>query len=156
MKRVLIPALVTGVAALAITGATAGAAGTSGQSAAKGEKIVLKKTGNLGKVLRDSEGHVVYLFEKDKTTKSTCYTACATNWPPVITKGKPVAGSGVVKSKLSTTKRKDGKMQVTYAGHPLYYFIGDKKAGQANGQGLNFFGAKWYVLAKSGKKVAKS
>jgi predicted lipoprotein with Yx(FWY)xxD motif len=154
VKRLLTWAVATGVALMLPVGAAMALAG-SGHSSAAGEKIVLKKTGKLGKILRDSEGHVVYLFEKDKTTKSQCYNACATNWPPVITKGKPVAGSGIVKSKLSTTKRKDGKKQVTYGGHPLYYFVGDSKAGQANGEGLDAFGAEWYVLSKSGKKVDK-
>jgi predicted lipoprotein with Yx(FWY)xxD motif len=155
MKKVLVWTVAAAVALMLPVGAAM--ALTSGaHSSAKGEKIVLKKTGDLGKILRDSEGHVVYLFEKDKTTKSQCYGACATNWPPVITKGKPVAGSGIIASKLGTTKRKDGKKQVTYGGHPLYYFAGDKKAGQANGEGLDAFGAEWYVLSKSGKKVDKS
>ena len=154
MKKLLVWTVATAVA-LALPVGAAMALTKSSHSSASGEKIVLKKTGDLGKILRDSEGHVVYLFEKDKTTKSQCYGACATNWPPVITKGKPVAGKGIIASKLGTTKRKDGKKQVTYNGHPLYYFSGDKKAGQANGEGLNFFGAKWYVLAKSGKKVDK-
>ena len=154
MKKVLVWTVATAVALILPVGA-AMALTSSPHSSAKGEKIVLKKTGDLGKILRDSEGHVVYLFQKDKTTKSQCYGACATNWPPVITKGKPVAGSGIIASKLGTTKRKDGKKQVTYGGHPLYYFAGDSKAGQANGEGLDAFGAEWYVLSKSGKKVDK-
>lgn len=154
MKKLLVWTVATAVALVLPVGAAMALTG-SAHSSAKGEKIVLKRTGDLGKILRDSEGHVVYLFEKDKTTKSRCYSACATNWPPVITKGKPVAGNGIIASKLGTTKRKDGKKQVTYGGHPLYYFIGDKKAGQANGEGLDAFGAEWYVLNKSGKKVDK-
>jgi predicted lipoprotein with Yx(FWY)xxD motif len=66
-----------------------------------------------------------------------------------------VAGKGIIKSKLGTTKRKNGKKQVTYNGHPLYYYSGDNKAGQANGEGLDAFGAEWYVLSKSGNKVDK-
>jgi predicted lipoprotein with Yx(FWY)xxD motif len=155
MKKVLVWTLATGVALLLPVGAAMALTGTA-HGSARGEKIVLKKTGDLGKILRDGEGHVVYLFEKDKTTKSQCYDACATNWPPVITKGKPVAGRGIIASKLGTTKRRDGRKQVTYAGHPLYYFVGDSKAGQASGEGLDAFGAEWYVLSKSGKKVDKS
>jgi predicted lipoprotein with Yx(FWY)xxD motif len=154
MKKVLIWTLATGVALMLPVGA-AMALTSSGHSSAAGEKIVLKKTGDLGKILRDEDGHVVYLFEKDKTTKSQCYGACASNWPPVITKGKPVAGKGIIKSKLGTTKRKNGKKQVTYNGHPLYYYAGDNKPGQANGEGLDAFGAEWYVLSKSGNKVDK-
>jgi predicted lipoprotein with Yx(FWY)xxD motif len=75
--------------------------------------------------------------------RSSCYRECASYWPPLLTKGKPHAGPGVRASLLGTTKRKDGKLEVTYNHHPLYYFVGDRKPGQTTGQGLNQFGAPW-------------
>jgi len=154
MKRVLIPALVTGAVALAITGATAGASGTSGHSAAKGEKIVLTKTGNLGKILRDSEGHVVYLFEKDESGESYCSGACAAVWPPLETSTAPQAGVGVQDTALGTIKRSDGDMQVTYHGHPLYYYAADASTpGKTEGEDVDQFGESWYLVGSHGRPV---
>ena len=84
---------------------------------------------------------------------STCYGACAALWPPLLTKGKPIAGHGVRASLLGTTKRKDGKLEVTYNGHPLYYFVTDRKPGQTTGQAVNQFGAPWWVLSAAGKEI---
>ena len=107
----------------------------------------------LGAILVDSKGRTVYLFEKDSGPKSTCFGACATEWPPVTTSGKPSAGTGVTASMLGTTKRSDGKTQVTYNGHPLYLFEADQKPGDATGQNVDAFGAEWYVLSPAGDKV---
>jgi predicted lipoprotein with Yx(FWY)xxD motif len=107
----------------------------------------------LGTILVDSSGFTVYLFAKDTGTSSTCYGACAGIWPPVLTTGAPVAGSGADASLLGTTKRTDGKLQVTYAGHPLYYYTGDSKAGQTNGQGQDQFGGKWYAVTPNGSEA---
>jgi len=109
--------------------------------------------GKLGTFLVGPNGRSLYLFEADKSTKSTCYDDCATAWPPLLTSGKPKASGKTKASLLGTTKRKDGKLQVTYKGHPLYYFIQDKKAGDTKGQDVNGFGAQWYVVAPSGKKI---
>jgi predicted lipoprotein with Yx(FWY)xxD motif len=84
---------------------------------------------------------------------STCYGACAALWPPLTTTGKPHAGAGVSASLLGTTKRSDGKVEVTYNGHPLYYYVADTKRGQTTGQGLNQFGAPWWVLTPTGKEI---
>jgi predicted lipoprotein with Yx(FWY)xxD motif len=84
---------------------------------------------------------------------STCNGACASLWPPDTISGTPKAGPGVDAAKLGTTKRSDGTLEVTYNGHPLYRYAPDTKAGQDTGQGLNQFGAKWYVLAASGSKI---
>jgi predicted lipoprotein with Yx(FWY)xxD motif len=93
----------------------------------------------------------------DKGTKSTCYGACATDWPPLLTKlAKPTVGTGVKASLIGTTMRKDGKRQVTYRGHPVYRFFLDKRAGQTNGQGNTFFGGKWYVMNAQGLAIVKS
>jgi predicted lipoprotein with Yx(FWY)xxD motif len=98
----------------------------------------------------------VYLFEADKGTHSACSGECASAWPPVTTTGAPVAFGEAVAADLGTVTRPDGLKQVTYHGHPLYFFVQDKATGQASGQGSKAFGASWYVLAPSGKKIDKS
>ncbi len=107
----------------------------------------------LGTVLVDGRGRTLYLFEKDKATVSSCNGACASVWPPLITGAKSVAGGGLRAAKLGSIKRADGKTEVTYAGHPLYTYAGDAKPGDVKGQGLDQFGAEWYVLAPSGHKI---
>lgn len=118
-------------------------------------KLQVRKT-SLGTIIVDQKGRTLYLFEKDKGKTSACYSACAAGWPPLLTSGKPTVAKGVTASKVGTTKRKNGVLQVTYAGHPLYHFIGDKKPGQTTGEGSKAFGASWYVVAPSGKKIDKS
>jgi predicted lipoprotein with Yx(FWY)xxD motif len=126
-------------------GATTAAEGSSGEGTIAGAEV-----GGLGSVLVDSEGMTVYLYTPDTGTTSTCYGECESVWPPVIAEGKPSAGEGAMSSALGTTKRKDGSMQVTYEGHPLYTFSGDKAAGEATGQG---FEGIWFVLDESGNAV---
>jgi predicted lipoprotein with Yx(FWY)xxD motif len=103
-------------------------------------------------VLVGSNGRTLYLFTADKGAKSVCYGQCATYWPPLIA-GKPTAGAGLDASRLGKTKRKDGKLQVTYNGHPLYFFAVDKKAGDIKGQGYVHFGGTWWTLSAAGAKV---
>jgi predicted lipoprotein with Yx(FWY)xxD motif len=129
------------VAALAVASTKAG-----------GATVAIAKSA-LGPILVDSRGITLYDFPKDRGTTSSCYGACAALWPPLTTKGKPVAGRGARASLLGTTKRKDGKLEVTYNGHPLYYFVSDRKPGQTTGQGLNQFGAPWWVLSPAGKEI---
>jgi predicted lipoprotein with Yx(FWY)xxD motif len=108
----------------------------------------------LGPILVDANGRTLYLFEKDRPNQSACSGACAVAWPVDHTSGAPKAGSGAQAALLGTIKRSDGTTQVTYNSHPLYYFSGDKgMPGQLNGQGVNAFGAKWYVMAPTGSKV---
>jgi predicted lipoprotein with Yx(FWY)xxD motif len=107
----------------------------------------------VGAVLVDAEGFTVYDFHKDKGTTSSCYGACAQGWPPVLTEGAPSGGEGATSSQLGTTQRKDGTSQVTYAGHPLYTFVEDKKPGEANGNDVSAFGAQWYALKGSGEEA---
>jgi predicted lipoprotein with Yx(FWY)xxD motif len=156
MKRLLLPVMAVALVALVIGGASAGARQGSSARAAKAATIQLKKVGKLGRILVNGHGQTLYLFEKDKGTKSACYGQCAKFWPPAFTTGKPIAGSGVKASLLGTTKRRDGQLQVTYNGHPLYAFLMDKKPGQAKGEGTKFFGAEWYVMNAKGKKVDES
>ena len=109
---------------------------------------------SLGKILVNGSSHTLYLFEKDKHGKSACSGSCATNWPPLLTKGKPKASGSAKASMLGTTKRSDGTTQVTYNKHPLYTFKGDaNKIGATKGEGLDAFGAEWYVVGTNGKKI---
>jgi predicted lipoprotein with Yx(FWY)xxD motif len=107
----------------------------------------------LGTVLVDAHGRALYLFEKDKGSASSCYGACASVWPPVTTGAKAVAGKGIAAAKLGSSKRTDGKTAVTYGAHPLYTYAGDAKPGVVQGQGLDQFGAEWYLLAPNGHKI---
>ena len=109
--------------ALAALAIVAGGATLAG--AARSKAQLKTHTTKLGTFLVDRDGHALYLFEADKTSKSTCTGACAKAWPPALTSGKPTAGSGVKASLIGTTKRPDGTMQVTYDGHPLYTFFND-------------------------------
>ena len=123
-------------------------------AAAKRATVTVRKT-KLGRILVDGSGRTLYLFRKDKGTKSECAGACAKGWPPLMTSGKPKAAGGVEAKLLGTTRRASGT-QVTYAGHPVYRFAGDKRAGQTNGEGSKAFGAAWYVLAPNGHAIDKS
>jgi predicted lipoprotein with Yx(FWY)xxD motif len=110
-------------------------------------------SGIPGQFLADGNGRSLYLFEADKSTTSNCSGACAAAWPPVTASAVPIAGGGVSQSLLGTTKRTDGTEQVTYNGHPLYYFAADTGSGMAKGQGSKAFGAGWYVLNAKGSKI---
>lgn len=98
----------------------------------------------------------VYMFEGDKGASSSCSGACAQVWPPVTTSAAATAGGAAVSADLGTITRADGTKQVTYKGHPLYFFEKDKDSGDAYGQGVVGFGASWYVIAPSGKKIDES
>ena len=128
--------------------------GTSTAKAAGGSSatVSVANTG-LGKILVDSQGRTLYLWEKDSGTKSACSGGCAAAWPPLRASGKPTAGGGAKASLLGTTPRSDGKPQVTYDGHPLYRYQGDSKPGDTTGQGSTGFGAPWYVLTPTGKDI---
>jgi predicted lipoprotein with Yx(FWY)xxD motif len=110
----------------------------------------------LGKILVDTQGRTVYLFAKDTGKTSTCTGACASAWPPVTVNGTPTAGRGANSSMVGTTTRSDGTTQVTYDNHPLYRYVGDQKAGDTSGQGVNAFGAGWFALSSSGTQVNAS
>jgi predicted lipoprotein with Yx(FWY)xxD motif len=149
MKR-LILALVA-VAAVVAGAAVAVSAGTPAK--AKRSPTVHLRATKIGRVVVDARGRTLYLFEKDRHGRSACYGACAKNWPPALVKGAPTAGAGVVASRLGTTRRRDGSRQLTLGGHPLYGFVADKRPGDTKGQDLNAFGADWYAVHGSGRKV---
>jgi predicted lipoprotein with Yx(FWY)xxD motif len=131
-----------------------GAALVAVAAASSGTDVTSRKTA-IGNAITTANGRTLYLFRGDHGTTSECYGQCATYWPPLLTGGTPTASGSVKASLLGTTKRKDGKLQVTYKGHPLYTFVGDKKAGQTSGEGSNASGAKWYALAPSGATIDK-
>jgi predicted lipoprotein with Yx(FWY)xxD motif len=105
-----------------------------------------------GKVIADSKGEALYLFTRDGRGPSRCYGACAKAWPPLLTSGKPRVGKGLPASRVGTTRRRDGKLQVTYRGQPLYYYVQDKP-GLILCQDVNEFGGDWLVVAPSGRAV---
>ena len=156
----LLPAALVVLVALVVAGCGGGddqaSAAPSNSGASGSSTIGVSDAGGLGKILVDSQGRTVYLFEKDTGPMSTCSGACATEWPPVTTSGKPTAGDGLSASMLGTTKRSDGTTQVTFNDHPLYRFEGDQKPGDTSGQGLDFFGGKWFVLSPAGDEVTGS
>ena len=111
---------------------------------------------SLGRILVNSRGHTLYLFEKDKRGMSSCYGACATAWPPLIASGKPLAKPGIRASLLGRVKRRDGRWQATYNRHPLYTFVQDGRKGQTSGEGVDAFGAEWYAVSPAGAKIEQS
>jgi len=146
------------VVAVLVLAATALAGFTAIASSATSKPATVKTgTSALGRIVVDGQSRTLYLFEKDKHGKSACSGACAQNWPPLLTKGTPKAGTGAKASLLGTTKRADGTTQVTYNKHPLYTFVGDKgKRGATKGEGLDAFGATWYVVAAKGTEKTGS
>jgi len=146
------------VAALAVAGC-GGSGGSNASSptppkTANGQSATVGVANeNVGKILVDSQGRTLYLFERDSGMRSTCGGACAAEWPPLLATGKPRVGNGANASIVATSARSDGKRQVTYNGHPLYLFSADQKPGDTNGQGVNAFGGLWYVLSSSGDEI---
>jgi predicted lipoprotein with Yx(FWY)xxD motif len=110
-------------------------------------------TASLGDIVVGPTGKTLYIFRKDTGPNSTCSGACAAQWPPLTTSGKVTTSGGVSTTALKTVQRSDGKMQVTFDGHPLYYYAGDSAEGQVNGQGLNTYGALWYAVSPSGQEI---
>lgn len=127
---------------------TSGSGGASGGAAV----VAVAKNPDLGTILVDSKGFTLYDFHKDKGGKSACYGACAGVWPPLTTSGTPKASGGAEASRLGTTKRSDGTLQVTYAGKPLYTYTADTKPGEANGNDFSSYGAEWYALQPNGEE----
>lgn len=153
MKALLL--IVGGLAAALSLAVGLNGALAANQSAGAGVKVAVASSG-LGRILVDGRGRTLYLFQKDKRGQSACVGQCTVFWPPLIASGKPLATAGAKASLLGTTKRADGRLQVTYNHHPLYRFSKDTAKGQTNGEGINTFGATWYAVSSAGAKVAKS
>jgi predicted lipoprotein with Yx(FWY)xxD motif len=130
--------------------------GPATSSAQPAAAVVERRGSMLGQILVDGQGRTLYLFEADRAGRSSCDGACASAWPPYLSNGAPKAGTGVAGGLLGTTMRggDGGGAQVTYHGHPLYYYVGDNEPGDTAGQGLDQFGARWFVLAPSGNEIA--
>jgi predicted lipoprotein with Yx(FWY)xxD motif len=139
------------------TAATTAPATTTTPAAGGGVTVTVKHASKLGTIVAvGSKKMTVYMFEGDKGAASSCTGACASVWPPVTTSGAPTASGAANSSDLGTITRSDGTTQVTYKGHPLYFFAKDKDAGDSYGQGVHGFGSDWYVIAPTGSKVDNS
>jgi predicted lipoprotein with Yx(FWY)xxD motif len=134
-------------------GETTAAEKTTASPEAGAVVLTVASAPKVGPILVEPKGFTVYDFHKDKGTTSSCYGGCAKVWPPVISTGTQQTGEGAMASKIGTTKRKDGTVQVTYAGHPLYTYVADKKPGEANGNDFSSFGAQWYALHANGEEA---
>ena len=162
MNRTICALCLAGMLALTIGGCGGdSASGGSTQQAANSEApgiavISAKRIPDFAEVLVNSRGRTLYVFEDDKASpggpSSACYGACAEDWPPLLTEGEPEAENGAFPTKLGTFERKDGSLQVTYHGHPLYIYVGDKGTGDRNGYGVTAFGGRWYAIRPNGKK----
>jgi predicted lipoprotein with Yx(FWY)xxD motif len=142
------------VLALGVLAAVASLA-VSASATAYGGAVVKTGPSSLGRILVDSKGKTLYLWAHDHGPKSTCNGDCAGYWPPLVTRGRPSAIGGARASLLGTSRRSDGRMQVTYAGHPLYYFVQDTRPGQIKGEGLTGFGGRWDPVSAAGTAVRK-
>jgi predicted lipoprotein with Yx(FWY)xxD motif len=153
MKALL---LTIGTIAAALTATLGLSSALASSHPASGGAKVAAASSKLGRILVDGRGRTLYLFVKDKHGRSACAGQCAAFWPPLLTAGKPHAAAGAKASQLGTTRRADGRLQVTYSHHPLYTFVKDTRKGQTNGQGVNAFGAEWNALSPTGVKVEKT
>lgn len=121
-------------------------------AAATGTAITTRRS-PFGTILFDARKQAIYIFENDSKSKSNCYGQCAKDWPPVYTKGSPRARGSVKQSLLGTTKRRDGRLQVTYRGQPLYYYV-DEGPGEVKCHNVSLNGGLWWVLGADGKRKA--
>jgi predicted lipoprotein with Yx(FWY)xxD motif len=166
LAQVPVPARLGALLAAALLAAACGSSGTSGGSStpaagstATGSAaalVITTKSGSAGTYLTDGSGRAVYLWTKDGMNKSECSGACASAWPPVPASGTMTASGGAVSADLSSITRSDGSKQLTYDGHPLYYFSGDSGPGTTNGQGSDGFGAKWWLVSTSGASITSA
>lgn len=158
MTRARFPMLAVAVVAaatIAVVAATSGASTKKTSTVPAMSAISLKQT-SLGQTLVDADGRTLYLFEGDRPNVSTLSPAGKSVWPPFTARVTPQAMNGVVAAQIGTITNARGKAQITYAGHPLYYYVGDHGSDQTRGQGLNEFGGLWYVLAGSGQAVTSA
>ena len=128
----------------------------SGGASASGATVITTASSSAGTFLTSGSGRAIYLWAKDTSGMSACTGACASAWPPVTTTGTVTASGGAKSSDLGTITRSDGTKQVTYDGHPLYFFSGDSGPGMASGQGNDGFGAKWWLVSPSGSDVTSA
>lgn len=149
----VIPLVALAVAACGGGGGAATAASPPKTSSGASATVGVANS-SLGSILVNSTGRTLYLFKADVGATSSCSGACAVAWPPLLATGTPIAGTGLTASKLGTITRSGGKQQVTYNSHPVYLYVGDKKAGEVNGQGVTAFGAAWFALTPAGNQIS--
>jgi predicted lipoprotein with Yx(FWY)xxD motif len=125
---------------------------TVAETAKRTTTVKVVKT-RYGRILADGSGRALYLFTRERGSTSRCYGDCADAWPVFYARGKVRAGSGTDRDLIGTTRRKGGRRQVTYKGHPLYYYVTDRKAGQVTCQNVTEFGGTWLVVAPSGNAI---
>lgn len=139
---------------LAGCGSSSSSSAASSSSGATASAVTIKTaSGSHGTYLVSSSGRALYLWMGDKAGKSSCSGACAGAWPPLTVSGTPTGSGSVTAADLGTITRSDGTKQVTYKGHPLYYFAGDPGSGTTTGEGSDGFGAKWWLVAPSGAAI---
>jgi len=124
-----------------------------GTSAGTSRAKLIARSSSYGRILFDGRGFVLYAFTHARQGRSRCSGACAKAWPPYLVRRKPRAGNGAKASLVGTVRRADGRLQAAYAGHPLYYYVGDRKPGQILCQGVSEFGGFWRVVRPSGIPV---
>jgi predicted lipoprotein with Yx(FWY)xxD motif len=134
---------------VARTPSNASAVSQAAQSGGEGAPGLTLRHSQYGQVIFAANRRVLYMFGADRGTASTCYGVCATAWPPLLTKGTPTASAGLNAKLLGASRRRDGSMQVTYGGHPLYYYSGDAP-GKVMCQAANMHGGFWYVVNADG------
>jgi predicted lipoprotein with Yx(FWY)xxD motif len=149
-----IAVLIAAVIAIVLV-TSGGSAKTPSPAVASNSAISLRHT-SLGQTLVDANGRTLYLFEGDKHNLSTLSAAGQAIWPPFVAGARPRALGGALASEIGTIKQAGGRFQISYDGHPLYYYVADHAAGQTLGQGLNQFGALWYVLGRNGRAVTSA
>lgn len=135
---------------------TAAKQGSNATVARGGGVSIQTATGTAGSYLTGQSGRALYLWLGDRHDVPSCSGACASAWPPVIARGKPAAAGAAQATELGTVRRSNGSSQLTYKGHPLYYFSGDLGAGTTNGQGSDGFGAKWWLVSPSGAAITQA
>ena len=141
------------VALVAVAGSFASSPVARAGQKASSATLTIRST-RFGRILFDGRGRALYAFTRDRRGgRSQCYGACAKAWPVYFAQGRLLAGNGVKKSLIGTTRRRDGRRQVTYNGRPLYYYVGDKSAGQVSCQNVDEFGGTWLVVRPSGQLV---
>jgi predicted lipoprotein with Yx(FWY)xxD motif len=141
------------VALVAVAGSFASSPVARAGQKASSATLTIRST-RFGRILFDGRGRALYAFTRDRRGgRSQCYGACAAAWPVYFAKGKPVAGKGVRQSLVGMTRRRDGRLQITYDGRPLYYYVGDKQGGQVSCQNVDEFGGTWLVVRPSGQLV---
>jgi predicted lipoprotein with Yx(FWY)xxD motif len=156
-QRLALPALgVTIAAVLAVVVATAGGSTTKTRASAPAASALSIKQSSIGKALVDANGRTLYLFKGDRPNVSRLSAAGRAVWPPLTANAQPKAAGGAVAARIGLIAGANGTMQVTYSGHPLYYYVGDHKSGQTLGQGLNEFGGRWYVLSAGGRAITSA